>query len=142
MLLQDPDQWNVYLRFNDCSSCKSEALSKCTNQYENSPELDEPCAVVWLTGQEVGRHQEPRGAEKLQPKQQVLFNMCMQTDRVQPFLQSKYLLGHTEATVRSPIDDSNDNGQCFPLSATCYKTLQLPPRFNTVSKVTRLKVGR
>ena len=88
MLLQDPDQRNVYLRFNNCSSCKSKALSECTNQYENSPELDEPHAVMWLTGQEVGRHQEPCGAEKLQPKQQVLFNMFMQTDRVQTFLQS------------------------------------------------------
>jgi hypothetical protein len=85
VLFQDPEQWNVYLRFNDCSTCKSKALSKSTNQYENKPELDEPHAVMWLTGQEVGRHQETCGAEKLQPKQQVLFSMCMQTDRVQPF---------------------------------------------------------
>jgi hypothetical protein len=35
---------------------------------------------MWLTGQEVGRHQEPSGTEKLQPKQQVLFNICMQTE--------------------------------------------------------------
>jgi hypothetical protein len=56
VLLQDPDQWNVYLRFDDCSSCKSEALSECTNQHKNSPELDKPHAVIWLTGQEVGRH--------------------------------------------------------------------------------------
>lgn len=72
MLLQDPNQWNVYLRFNNCSSCKSKALSECTNQHENNPELDEPRAIVWLIGQEVGRHQETSGTEKLQPKQQVL----------------------------------------------------------------------
>lgn len=80
MLLQNPDQWNVYLRFNNCSSCKSKALSECTNQHENKPELEEPHAIMWLTGQEVGRHQEPSGTEKLQPKQQVLFNICMQTE--------------------------------------------------------------
>jgi hypothetical protein len=54
MLLQDPDHWNVYLRFNNCSSCKSKALSECTNQYENNPELDEPHAIMRLIGQEVG----------------------------------------------------------------------------------------
>jgi hypothetical protein len=81
-----------------------------------------------LTGQEGGRHQEPCGAEKLQPERQVLFNMGMQTDRLQPFLQNKYLLSHTEPTVRSPIDGSDDIGQCFPLSATCYKTLRPPAR--------------